>query len=135
MRRLPAGIWQTHYEGFVTLFKPWAWVNTSAAGSRLPTLSEGDTTLGEMNASDKTHTSRIPKEVSVGTMSREQTRFQENGCSIFHLGSKSNCSGVLVCLPVNMRQRCDVGAKNKQTNSILGFIIRKTAINKGGGGK
>lgn len=21
---LPAGIWQTHYEGFVTLFKPWA---------------------------------------------------------------------------------------------------------------
>lgn len=49
---------------------------------------------------------------------------------MLHLSSKfkSNCSGVLVYLQVNMRWWCDVDAKNKWTNLFLGFIIRKTLL-------
>lgn len=88
--------------------------NGQAGFSNDPT----DTMLGEMNASDKMTESEFQKQSGLRKMSRKEKRFQRNRRYIFHLSSKSNCSGVLVCLQVDMRQWCDVDAKTNQTNKL-----------------
>lgn len=92
---LPAGTWQTHYEGFVILFKPRTFLNTSAIGRQAFQIIrwQQDTTLGEMNALAKMDGIRIPNEIWVGKMCWKEKRFQKNRCSVFHLRPTNNCSG------------------------------------------
>lgn len=87
-----------------------------------------------MNALDKTEVIRILNAVWVEKMCRKEKGFQKNRGSVFHLRSKSNCSGVLVCLQVNMRQWCDVDAKENPTWTLTGSRIRNKVGRRGAEG-